>query len=79
VSLDSPTVVITSELLRHGIGVLDLCARELRIVAEIPAQYIELLRATTTQAITLEGGDTIVRYDLDDGRREVLFSTSALR
>jgi hypothetical protein len=79
VSLDSPTVVITSEVLRHGIGVLDLCARELRIVAEIPSQYIELLRATTTQAITLEGGDTIVRYDLHDGRREVLFSTSAMR
>jgi hypothetical protein len=79
VSLDSPTVVIAAELLRHGIGVLDLCARELRIVAEIPAQQIELLSATTAQAITLEGGDTIVRYDLDSGRREVLFSTSAMR
>jgi hypothetical protein len=79
ISLDSPTVVIAAELRRHGIGVLDLCARELRIVAEIPSEWIRLLATTPNQAITLEGGDTIARYSLEGGQREVLFSVADVR
>jgi hypothetical protein len=78
IALDSPAVVIAAELRRHGVGVLDLCRRELRVVAESPSESVMLLAATQEQAITLEGGDTIVRYDLHDGRRSVLFSTSAI-
>jgi hypothetical protein len=78
-SIDTPTVVVACEMRWRGIGVLDLCARRLRIVADVQSEAVQLLSSSLTDAITLEGSESIVRYDLNDGRREVLFAASSLR
>jgi len=76
---DSSTVVIAANVRRRGIGLLDLRARELRVIAECPSEHVELLATTPEQALTSEGGDVIARYDLHTGQRSELFSTNALR
>jgi hypothetical protein len=74
--LDTPCVVVVSGRQCHGVGMLDLRARTLRIISTGVHPPIQLMSSHGAQALTLENNARIVRYDIERGTHEVLFDVA---